>query len=284
MKKIALLLVIVLCFTLCGCPAAAPFSNGSEMTEVHITAGKIEPGMTVNDILVEVTIDKQPVPCRVVLTRFTNDGYYEMAADEPVPDPVFVRLDVYYSLPEGCTLDDIDVTMECVGGEYDGTGSIGNDDKGCIEAWSHAIYDEKTGNEDDNQSEIIHHEQIHVHAWVENKPAIISCTTDSVITYSCTCGNSKQETVPAPGHDMKDGAVKKPTCTEEGEQTKRCSRCSYVLVIETPATGHDWSEWINDTGRVHKRTCSKCNLEETANHNIPAGGVICTDCGAAIIN
>lgn len=284
MKKIALLLVIILCFTLCGCPAAAPSSNGSEMTEVHITAGKIEPGMTVNDILVEVTIDKQPVPCRVVLTRFTNDGYYEMAADEPVPDPVFVRLDVYYSLPEGCTLDDIDVTMECVGGEYDGTGSIGNDDKGCVEAWSHAIYDEETENEDDTQSEIIHHEQIHVHAWVENKPASISCTTDSVITYSCTCGNSKQETVPAPGHDMKDGAIKKPTCTEPGEQTKRCSRCSYALIIETPATGHDWSEWINDTGRVHKRTCSNCNLEETANHNIPAGDVICTDCGAAIIN
>ncbi len=287
MKKLALFLVIVLCFTLCGCPAAEPSSNDSEMLKVHITAGKIQSGMTAKDILVEVTVDKQPVPCRVLLTGFTSDGYYEMADDEPVPDPFLVRLDIYYSLPEGRTVDDIDVTMECDGGKYDGTGSVGNDDKGCVEAWSHAFYGdipEENNPENDNESDIVHYDQIHVHTWVETNPSSISCTTDTVITYACTCGNGKQEIIPAPGHDMKDGAITKPTCTEKGYQTKRCSRCSYALTIETPATGHNWSDWIKDTGVLHKRTCSTCGALETAKHNIPKGDIICTDCGAAIIN
>lgn len=125
----------------------------------------------------------------------------------------------------------------------------------------------------------------HVHIWVEKtESTYISCTTDFVKTYSCTCGEGKQETIPAPGHDMQDGAIQKPTCTDYGSQTKRCSRCSYAIVIEIPATGHTWSDWAHETGRVHKRTCSTCGAEETQNHNIPAGDVICTDCGAAIIN
>lgn len=126
----------------------------------------------------------------------------------------------------------------------------------------------------------------HVHSWEEQEgpSTTISCTTDFVKTYSCTCGEGKQETIPAPGHDMQDGAVTQPTCTQEGRQTKRCSRCSYAIVIETPATGHTWSDWAHETGLVHKRTCSTCGAEETQNHNIPDGDVICTDCGAAIIN
>ena len=48
--------------------------------------------MTVKDVLVEVTIDHQPVTCRVQLTGFTEDGYWEMTEDEPVPDPFLVRL------------------------------------------------------------------------------------------------------------------------------------------------------------------------------------------------
>ena len=125
----------------------------------------------------------------------------------------------------------------------------------------------------------------HIHIWAEQtENTHISCTTDFVKTYSCTCGEGKQETIPAPGHDMQDGAIQKPTCTDYGSQTKRCSRCSYAIVIEIPATGHTWSDWAHETGRVHKRTCSTCGAEETQNHNIPAGDVICTDCGAAIIN
>ena len=315
MKKIAILLIIAMCFTLCGCPAAEPTPPAPEMLDVHINAGKIEAGMTVKDILVEVTIDHQPVACRLELTGFTSDGYYVMAEDEAVPDPFLVRLDVYYSLPEGKDVDDIEVVMDCDGGEYDGTGSVSFDDDGCVEAWSHAFYGEipeqtqptetpeatepapteepkptptetpqPTPTEAPKTVEPTKKPSVHVHNWVKNTAGPILCTTDSVITYSCTCGQGKQEIIPAPGHDMQNKGTTQPTCTEKGRQTMRCSRCSYAIVIEIPATGHTWSDWEKDTGRVHKHTCATCGEVETANHNIPSGDVICTDCGAAIIN
>lgn len=294
MKKLEIFLVFVLCLTLCGCPALENTPQVSEQfvtKEVRITAGKIEPGMTAKDVSVEVTIDHQPVACRVQLTGFASDGYWEMAEDEPVPDPFLVRLDVFYSLPKGYDLDQIHVTMECDGGEYDGTGSISFDAAGNVEACSHAFYgalpeeEYQSTEQQQTSSDVPIQTAPHVHVWVEkNENTYISCTTDTVKTYACTCGEGKQETIPAPGHDMQDGAIQSPTCTELGRQTKRCSRCSYVIVIETPATGHSWSDWAHETGLVHKRTCSTCGAEETQNHNIPAGDVICTDCGAAIIN
>lgn len=282
MKKLAILLVIALCLILCGCPAAAPGETEPELLQVHITAGKIETGMTVKDVFVEVTVDDQPVACRLELTALTDEGYYIMAEDEKVPENFLVRLDIYYSLPTGKTVDDIQETVESDGGQYDGTGSVGNDDRGNVEAWSHIIYGLPEQPQPEQQTDP--QPENHTHTWEEKNAGSISCTTDSVITYTCTCGQTKQETVPAPGHDMKDGALTPPTCEDAGSQTKRCTRCSYAIVVETPATGHQWSAWEKDTGRVHKHTCSVCGQTETANHNIPAGEVVCTDCGAAIIN
>ena len=316
MKKLSIFLVAVMLLTLCGCPAqeetptTPPTAAATEaaVPQVHITVGEITPGMTAKDVLAEVTIDNRPVACRVQLTGFAWDGYWEMAADEPVPESFFVRVDIFYSLPKGCDVEDVDITMDCDGGYYDGTGSISNDDEGNIEAWSRAFYGEEPLPPETEPTEAPtqptepqptepqptepqptepeegYHPTFHAHFWVENMAGPISCTTDSVITYSCTCGQTKQETIPAPGHDMRDGAVTQPTCTEVGTQTKRCSRCSYALVIETPATGHTWSDWEHATGRVHKHTCITCGAEETEEHKIPAGDVVCTECGAAIIN
>ena len=298
MKKIfAILLVLMLALSLCACPALEQEATSGK-PQVHITVGKIEPGMTAKDVFAEVTIDNQPVPCRVQLTGFVWDGYWEMAADEPVPEPFAVRVDIFYSLPKGCDVEDVDITMDSDGGNYDGTGSIGNDDDGNIEAWSRAFYGKEPippeteptesttqPTEQQTSQDVTVQTAPHVHRWVEkNEDTFISCTTDAVKTYACTCGTSKQETIPAPGHDMRDGGIQNPTCTDTGSQTKRCSRCSFVLVIEIPATGHAWSDWAHETGLVHKRTCSTCGAEEEARHNIPSGSVTCTDCGADIIN
>lgn len=297
MKRIALLLAIVLCLTLCGCPAAP--EGPVTAKDVHITAGKIEPGMTARDVLVEVTIDHEPVPCTVELTCFTDTGYYLMEEDEAVPEEFYGRLDVYYSLPKGYDVDNVNVTMECDGGEYDGTGSIGDDENGCIEAWSHAIYDnrtqipttqpqdttapQKTTVPEDTTAP---QEQTHTHSWQEQSPAytIVSCTQDSEKSYTCACGQTKKETVPAPGHDLKYGTPTPATCTQPGSQTSTCTRCGAGFIDQIPATGHSWSAWIKITGLLHQRTCSTCGEEEKANHNIPSGSVTCTDCGEDIIN
>ena len=286
MKKLSLLLVIALCFSLCGCPAEEQAPAVREMLEVHIHAGKIEPGMTAKDVLVEVSVNHQPVSCRVQLIGFQWDGYWEMAEDEPVSENSLVRLDVYYSLPKGYDVEQINVTMECDGGNYDGTGSVGNDDAGNVEAWSRAFYGkEPLPPETEPIEQTQPTEAPHTHTWVEQPgPSIIDCSLDRTKTYKCSCGEAKTETIPAPGHDLKDWVVTPATCTKDGQKTTSCKRCNAGFTVDIPATGHIWSAWIKETGLVHKRTCSECGAEETANHNIPAGSVTCTDCGADIIN
>ena len=294
MKKIvAILLVMVLALTLCACPALEQ-EVPAGTPQVHITVGKVEPGMTAKDVFVEVTIDSQPVACRVQLTGFVWDGYWEMAEDEPVPEPFAVRVDIFYSLPTGCDVEDVDITMDSDGGNYDGTGSISNDAQGNVEAWSRAFYGKEPLPPETEPTEVPTQptetqtqptQPDHTHTWVEQPgPSIIDCSLDRTKTYKCSCGETKTETIPAPGHDLKDWTVTPATCTTDGRKTTSCKRCNAGFTVDIPATGHIWSAWIKETGLVHKRTCSECGAEETENHNIPAGSVTCTDCGADIIN
>ena len=287
MKKIfTILLVMALALSLCACPALEQ-EVPAGTPQVHITVGKVEPGMTVKDVFVEVTIDSQPVACRVQLTGFVWDGYWEMAEDEPVPEPFAVRVDIFYSLPKGCDVEDVAITMDCDGGNYDGTGSISFDEQGNVEAWSRAFYGKEPLPPETEPTEVPTQptQPTHTHTWVEQPgPSIIDCSLDRTKTYKCSCGETKTETIPAPGHDLKDWVVTPATCTKDGQKTTSCKRCNAGFTVDIPATGHIWSAWIKETGLVHKRTCSECGAEETANHNIPAGSVTCTDCGADIIN
>ena len=285
-RTFAIVIVIALCMSLCACPALEQeVSSGTP--QVHITVGKVEPGMTAKDVFVEVTIDSQPVACRVQLTGFVWDGYWEMAEDEAVPEPFAVRVDIFYSLPTGCDVEDVSITMDCDGGNYDGTGSISNDAQGNVEAWSRAFYGKEPLPPETEPTEVPTQptQPTHTHTWVEQPgPSIIDCSLDRTKTYKCSCGETKTETIPAPGHDLKDWAVTPATCTTDGRKTTSCKRCNAGFTVDIPATGHIWSAWIKETGLVHKRTCSECGAEETENHNIPAGSVTCTDCGADIIN
>jgi len=284
MKKILMvLLVMVLALSLCACPVTEQESP-SGTPQVHITVGKVEPGMTAKDVFAEVTIDHQPVACRVQLTGFTWDGYWDMADDEPVPaEPFAVRVDIFYSLPKGCDVEDVVITMDSDGGNYDGTGSISFDSQGNVEAWSRAFYGKEPLPPETEQTQPTTPE--HTHSWTEQPgPSNIDCSLDRTKTFKCSCGETKTETVPAPGHDLKDWSVTPATCTEEGWKTTSCKRCGAGFMAEIPATGHTWSDWTHKTGVVHSRTCSACGAEEEAKHNIPSGSVTCTDCGADIIN
>ena len=285
-RTFAIVIVLALCMSLCACPALEQ-EVPAGTPQVHITVGKVEPGMTVKDVFVEVTIDSQPVACRVQLTGFVWDGYWEMAEDEPVPEPFSVRVDIFYSLPTGCDVEDVDITMDSDGGNYDGTGSISNDAQGNVEAWSRAFYGKEPLPPETEPTEAPTQptQPDHTHTWVEQPgPSIIDCSLDRTKTYKCSCGETKTETIPAPGHDLKDWTVTPATCTKDGRKTTSCKRCNAGFTVDIPATGHIWSAWIKETGLVHKRTCSECGAEETENHNIPAGSVTCTDCGADIIN
>ena len=266
--------------------------------EVQIVAGKIEPGMTARDVAVDVRMDNEPVDCRVQLTGFTWDGYWEMADDEPVAQDFCVRLDVFYSLPKGYDVDNIHVNMVCDGGTYDGTGSISFDKDGNVEAWSHALYGKEPVAPDTQPTEEPtkpaeqpkpttppETQPQHTHNWIEQPGlGIVICTIDGAKNFKCSCGATKTETIPAPGHDLYEWSASSATCTRDGSKSTTCKRCGAGFVVEMPATGHTWSDWVKKTGLVHARTCSVCSAEEEARHNIPSGSVTCTDCGVDIIN
>lgn len=101
----------------------------------------------------------------------------------------------------------------------------------------------------------------HTHNYIESITKNPTCTEDGERIYTCDCGDSYTETIPATGHHYVDGEcehcgekdpdahthsytekiTKEPTCTEEGEKTYTCE-CgdSYTEVIL--ATGHHYGD------------------------------------------
>ncbi len=74
----------------------------------------------------------------------------------------------------------------------------------------------------------------------------------------------------APGHNWGEWTeTKAPTCTEPGEETRTCERCSEKETRAIDAAGHDWDEWVvtkevTDTEDGEEtRTCTRCKETET---------------------
>ncbi len=94
---------------------------------------------------------------------------------------------------------------------------------------------------------------------------------DTVHERSCSLC-SGDETV---NHTWGSGAVtKQPTCKDEGIKTYTCTACSATKTQSiAKTTDHNYGNWtkVNDT--THKRTCSLCSKEETADHTWGSGAV-----------
>ena len=71
----------------------------------------------------------------------------------------------------------------------------------------------------------------HSFKWVVDKEA--TCTEAGVRTYTCSCGDSYTENIPATGHSYVSKVTKAATTTEEGITTYTCSKCghSYTQTI-----------------------------------------------------
>ena len=122
----------------------------------------------------------------------------------------------------------------------------------------------------------IHYHYGKPHSYIETITQEPTCTENGVRTYTCECGDSYTETIPATGHKYGDFVVTKPaTCTEDGVKTKTCANCNDKITESIPKTGHTFSDWIIDKnaainvkGSKHKE-CTVCKtVLETA--EIPA--------------
>ena len=88
----------------------------------------------------------------------------------------------------------------------------------------------------------------HVHTWsdweIVKKP---SCTEAGEEGRSCGCGQKETRKIPAAGHKAERVNAADPTCTGEGYSGDMiCSVCGVITAHgePVPALGHVWSSWI----------------------------------------
>ena len=93
---------------------------------------------------------------------------------------------------------------------------------------------------------------------------------------------------PALGHDFGEWAESKPaTCTEKGEESRKCSRCVETETREVDALGHDYVSVVTDPDCINPGythcTCSRCgdnyltDFVEPLGHDFVNG--VCARCG-----
>lgn len=104
----------------------------------------------------------------------------------------------------------------------------------------------------------------HEHSWddgvITKAP---TCTEDGEMTYTCSCGETKTETIPATGHDWGDWErTKEPTCTEQGEDTKTCTVCGATETCPVGALGHNYEDVVTPPTETEQgyttHTCTRC--------------------------
>ena len=103
----------------------------------------------------------------------------------------------------------------------------------------------------------------HVHDFVSVKKQKAYCAKDGYEDFKCYCGETKQEIIPALGHDLKPFRTE-PTCIKVGTEGYSCTRCSKVDSTEIPALGHEWGEFVEASRLIHceRNGCSGVTLAE----------------------
>lgn len=88
-----------------------------------------------------------------------------------------------------------------------------------------------------------------------------TCTQDGLKRYTCDCGATYDEKIPATGHTVVTDAAIDATCTTEGKtEGSHCSVCGEVIVAQQtlPLADHDFVDGI----------CSVCNDVETSTDGV----------------
>ena len=120
----------------------------------------------------------------------------------------------------------------------------------------------------------------HIHDFTPEFTAP-TCTSDGVITYRCSCGESFTASGgSALGHDWSTWSVAAaPTCTAEGKQVRTCNRCGVTEEQTLPATGHTpvtepaVAATCTASGWTEYTYCSVCKAELSGKRTeVPALG------------
>ncbi len=102
----------------------------------------------------------------------------------------------------------------------------------------------------------------HTHSYQKEETAP-TCSKKGKIVYTCSCGDTYTETIPALKHDFEKVSVIR-RCTTLGSANYECTRCGLKKAEGIPAQGHSYGGWeitkqatLNELG-VRTKTCSLC--------------------------
>ena len=120
----------------------------------------------------------------------------------------------------------------------------------------------------------------HTHSYSETITTPATCTSTGLKTLTCSCGDTKTQTIPMLAHTYTTVTVDS-TCTKVGSITSTCSVCGDVETETIPMKDHSWSGGSCTTGM----TCSVCNATKPATGHSFADATCtapktCTVCGA----
>lgn len=90
-----------------------------------------------------------------------------------------------------------------------------------------------------------------------------TCTQEGAVIYTCACGDTYTDVIPAAGHSFQLINFVNPSCTTDGLLELLCSTCNEAHTEVMPAPGHCFEEI------VEKATCTKDGSTVT----------LCIDCG-----
>lgn len=86
---------------------------------------------------------------------------------------------------------------------------------------------------------------VHTHSYTGKVTKAATCTTAGVKTYTCSCGNSYTESIPATGHSYNSGSVTKAaTCTATGVKTYTCTKCGNTKTESIPKVAHTYVDHV----------------------------------------
>lgn len=131
-----------------------------------------------------------------------------------------------------------------------------------------------TGNKDENV--------IHSHTYkLDTSTTGYSCTEGGVRTWKCACGESFNETIEAPGHNIRTYEGKAATCETDGyEPYEKCinGNCDYTTYKVVPAIGHDLQHHADvqptctTAGVTDKAVCNRDGCNYSTETKVPALG------------
>ena len=87
----------------------------------------------------------------------------------------------------------------------------------------------------------------HVHSYTETITTPPACTTDGVKMFSCSCGSSYTEAIPAAGHQFGDYTYNNDATTSaDGTKTRYCLVCGETETVTAEGTKKSLPSWYDE--------------------------------------